>query len=163
MGSSTEGLEMMSDEHRVVSPDIIRLDMRPPNDFEDLVRQAAATLDEAGRIVDREVFVQDLYRREREGSTYMGNGIAIPHTRSAGVLAASVCIYRLAAPMHYVSHGEEGEVDKVFVIAMPEGSGNEHLRVLARLARNLVDKELLSAFDNALRNDEVADLFDGMG
>ena len=70
MGSSTEGLEMMSDEHGVVSPDIIRLDMRPPNDFEDLVRQAAATLDEAGRIVDREVFVQDLYRREREGSTY---------------------------------------------------------------------------------------------
>ena len=62
-----------------------------------------------------------------------------------------------------MSHGEEGEVDKVFVIAMPEGSGNEHLRVLARLARNLVDKELLSAFDNALRNDEVADLFDGMG
>ena len=57
--------------------------------------------------------------------------------------------------MHYVSHGEEGEVDKVFVIAMPEGSGNEHLRVLARLARNLVDKELLSAFDNALRNDEA--------
>ena len=54
-------------------------------------------------------------------------------------------------------------MDKVFVIAMPEGSGNEHLRVLARLARNLVDKELLSAFDNALRNDEVADLFDGMG
>lgn len=153
---------MMSDEHGVVSPDIIRLDMRPPSGFDDLIRQAATTLDEAGRIVDKELFVHDLYAREREGSTYMGNGIAIPHTRSAGVSDASVCIYRLAAPMRYVSHGEEGEVDKVFVIAMPEGSGDEHLRVLAKLARSLVNKELLTAFERARRNDEVVELLGGM-
>lgn len=150
---------MLNGRRDVVSPDIVRTNVKPPRDFDDLVRQAAATLDEAGRILDKEVFVRDLHSREREGSTYMGNGIAIPHTRSAGVSDASVCIYRLAAPMHYVSHGEEGEVNKVFVIAVPEDSNDEHLRILAKLARSLVDKELLFSFERAQGNEEIVDLF----
>lgn len=143
----------------VLSPEIIRLDVPPPRDTDELFSLVAGTLAEAGRVRDSQAFIRDLRARELEGSTYMGNGTAVPHTRSAGVAVPSVCIYRLARPMHYVSHGEEGEVDQVFVIAMPEDSGDEHLAVLARLARALVDEDLIASFRAAHDPAEVARLF----
>lgn len=142
----------------ILDPSLVRLNIDPPRDFSSLLDLLAEMLDDAGRLVDRAVYRSDIYARETEGSTYMGQGIGIPHAKSSGVRAASVCVLRLARPMTYQSHGESGPVDKVFAIAVPADAGTQHLRILAKIARMLVDEAFMAEFEASESADHLVEL-----
>ena len=80
-----------------------------------------------------------LMRRERLGTTGVGNGIAIPH----GKLATIDCLYglfaRLETPIDFDAI-DERPVDLIFLLLAPESSGADHLKALARVSRLLRDK-----------------------
>jgi len=84
----------------------------------------------AGRIFEA------LIERERLGSTGMGQGIAIPHGRVAGVSRIVGIFARLESP---VSHDaiDEQPVDLVFLLLAPVEAGADHLKALARVSRLL--------------------------
>ena len=92
-----------------------------------------------------------LLERERLGSTGIGGGIAIPHSRLAKVDKPLGLFARLAHPVDFDSI-DERPVDIVFLLVAPEGAGADHLKALARVSRLLRDRSLvekLRATENA--------------
>ena len=79
-----------------------------------------------------------LLQRERLGSTGLGQGIAIPHGKFAGLKGIVGIFARLAEPIDF--DAVDGEpVDIVFLLLAPEGAGADHLKALARISRLLRD------------------------
>ena len=78
-----------------------------------------------GNITDREAYKKALYAREAEASTYVDNGITVPHARTACVTRPSLAAMRLAAPVQYNAE-DDGKTDLLFAIAAPE-NGSLHI------------------------------------
>jgi PTS system nitrogen regulatory IIA component len=77
-----------------------------------------------------------LLQRERLGSTGLGQGIAIPHGKLAGLKRIVGIFARLAEPIDF--DAVDGDpVDIVFLLLAPEGAGADHLKALARSSRLL--------------------------
>lgn len=133
----------------VISTGLISLDQEPPASKDDLFAQMVQQLIGVGRARDAAEAIEALQEREATGSTYMGNRIAIPHAKSSTFATSSVSAWRLAAPMAYTSFDEEGDVTRIFMLTMPDGAEQEHLKVLAKVARMLSHDEVLDDFDAA--------------
>ncbi len=110
---------------------------------------------------ERRIF-QTLVRREQLGSTAVGHGIALPHGRMAGLERPLAAFSRLREPTDFDALDDQ-PVSLVFALLVPDEENEQHLQVLARLARMLDDpgfrKQLLSAppgeiFDLLVRKDE---------
>lgn len=80
--------------------------------------------------------VETLMERERLGSTGIGQGIAIPHGRLAGLTRIVGLFVRLETPIPYDAIDEQA-VDLVFLLLTPEDAGADHLKALARVSRLL--------------------------
>jgi len=119
-------------------------------DKDELFSHMAQMLLQAGRITDKDAFLNSLYEREDTGSTYMGNGIALPHGKSDAVKEPTIAFCRCQTPFEYESDGEKGEVDLIFMLAIPKDTeAKEYLRVLANLSRLLVHDEFVASLRNA--------------
>lgn len=74
--------------------------------------------------------------REQLGSTGLGNGIAIPHGKFAGLGAVTAVFAKLEAPVEFEAVDDQ-PVDLVMLLLAPMGAGADHLKALARVARIL--------------------------
>jgi PTS system nitrogen regulatory IIA component len=99
--------------------------------LQELARHAAAL---AG-LPERRVY-EILAEREKLGSTGMGQGVAIPHGRVAGIDKMTGLFARLDHPVDFGSTDDQ-PVDLVFLLLAPEGAGADHLKALARVSRLL--------------------------
>ena len=104
--------------------------------LQDLARRAAELLG----LPERTVF-DVLIERERLGTTGVGNGIAIPHGKPAGLDRLCGVFARLERPIDFESIDEQ-PVDLIFLLLAPESAGAEHLKALARVSRLLRDKSV---------------------
>ena len=95
------------------------------------------------RIADQKLVVQAVLLREEEGTTGFGQGIAIPHGKSADVLEPTLLVGRLASPVDWQAM-DDAPVDTLFLILVPETSHQEHLQLLAKLARKLMHEEFVA-------------------
>lgn len=84
---------------------------------------------------------ETLVERERLGTTGMGQGIAIPHGRLAGLSKITGLFARLDPPIAYDAVDDQ-PVDLVFLLLAPEGAGADHLKALARVSRLLRDQAM---------------------
>ena len=76
-----------------------------------------------GNIRDKEAYKKGLYEREDEGSTYVDNGITVPHAKCDCVTRPSLAALRLKTPVQYNAE-DDGKTDLLFAIAAPKnGSG----------------------------------------
>ncbi|HEX3487592.1 MAG TPA: PTS IIA-like nitrogen regulatory protein PtsN [Micropepsaceae bacterium] len=87
------------------------------------------------QLSERRIF-ETLTEREKLGSTGMGQGIAIPHGRVAGVEKMTGLFAQLDHPVDFDSMDDQ-PVDLVFLLLAPEGAGADHLKALARVSRLL--------------------------
>jgi PTS system nitrogen regulatory IIA component len=77
-----------------------------------------------------------LIEREELGSTGLGNGIAVPHGKLAGLGGVRAVFARLTTPIDFDALDDQ-PVDLVMLLLAPVGSGADHLKALARVARLL--------------------------
>jgi PTS system nitrogen regulatory IIA component len=84
---------------------------------------------------ERRIF-ETLVEREKLGSTGMGQGIAIPHGRVAGIEKMTGLFAQLDHPVDFEAMDDQ-PVDLVFLLLAPEGAGADHLKALARVSRLL--------------------------
>lgn len=99
--------------------------------FEDLAARAAElTGHAAGEILEA------ITSREELGSTGLGNGIAIPHGKIAGLKGVTALFARLDQPIEFDSVDDQ-PVDLVVMLLAPAGAGADHLKALSRVARLL--------------------------
>lgn len=107
----------------------------------------------AGNVTDKEVFKKAILAREEEGTTGMGNGIAIPHARTAAVAHAGLAAMTVPAGVDFKS--EDGTKSSLlFMIAAPENSNNLYLEVLSKLATLLIDDNFVKGLTSAKTADE---------
>jgi PTS system nitrogen regulatory IIA component len=99
--------------------------------LQDLAARAAALTG----LPERRIF-ETLMEREKLGSTGMGQGIAIPHGRVAGLTKITGVFARLETPIAYDAVDDQ-PVDLVFLLLAPESAGADHLKALARVSRLL--------------------------
>ncbi|WFB09155.1 fructose-specific PTS transporter subunit EIIC [Streptomyces sp. LX-29] len=117
------------------------------------IREMAELLAATGRVADVDELVRVAFAREAQGTTGLGEEIAIPHAKTDAVTAPVVGFARSAEGVEWESlDGTRARL--VFMIAVPEAAaGDEHLRILALLSRGLMDPgfrgRLLEAADEA--------------
>jgi PTS system nitrogen regulatory IIA component len=104
--------------------------------LQDLARKAAELTG-----ADERAIFDVVLERERLGSTGVGNGIAIPHGKLAGLKRLSGVFARLEKPVDFEAIDEQ-PVDLVFLLLAPEGAGADHLKALAKVSRLLRDKRM---------------------
>jgi nitrogen PTS system EIIA component len=92
------------------------------------------------RLPDRRIF-EILSEREKLGSTGMGQGIAIPHGRLAGIEKMTGVFAQLDQPVDFDAMDDQ-PVDLVFLLLAPEGAGADHLKALARVSRLLRNQSI---------------------
>lgn len=118
-----------------------------PTDKNQTIEQAIDLMVKAGRISDRNAYSKAVHEREKEFSTGVGGGVAIPHGRCAGVKKAGLAA--MVVPQGVEYEAMDGQpVHLVFLIAAPE-EGSVHLEVLAKLSRMLMNENLVKELENA--------------
>ena len=108
----------------------------------------------SGKIGDVETYRNGVYAREEEGTTGIGEGIAIPHCKSDVVKTPGLAAMRVAGGVDFQSLDGE-KADLIFLIAAPDTKDNVHLDVLSKLSVLLMDEK----FTNDLRNAKSVEEF----
>lgn len=104
--------------------------------------------------IDSATVLSSLMSRERMGSTGIGNGIALPHGRLAG-LEKVIAIIVTCTPAIDFDALDEKPVDIFFALLVPEEQTEGHLQTLATVAGKLSDKETIKAIRRATKSDEI--------
>lgn len=103
--------------------------------------------------LDPRVILEALVERERLGSTGVGHGVALPHTRLLG-LEKIFCAFVRTNPVDF--EAVDGKlVDLVFLLLVPEESGADHLKALSCLSKLLRDETITTALRKAFNIDEI--------
>jgi PTS system nitrogen regulatory IIA component len=117
-----------------ISPDSVVASLKAKTKKQ-LLQDLSARAARLTGLQEREIF-DVLLQRERLGSTGLGQGIAIPHGKVAGLKRIVGIFARVAEPIDF--DAVDGEpVDIVFLLLAPEGAGADHLKALARISRLL--------------------------
>ena len=112
-----------------------------------------------GNLNNKEEFKKAILKREEQGSTAIGMGIACPHGKSASVNKAGLCAVTVPGGVDY--HSLDGNPTKlIFMIAAPEGAADTHLEVLSKLMTMLVDQSFIDALVAAKSPEEFLSVID---
>lgn len=109
-----------------------------------------------GNITDKEAYKKAIYAREAEFSTYVGEGIAVPHAKTDVVTAPSLAVVRLVEPIQY-NEDDDDKSSLFFMIAAPM-NGNLHVDMLARMMSLLANEEFVAKLNAAKTPQEFLDL-----
>ncbi|MGL4875104.1 MAG: PTS sugar transporter subunit IIA [Clostridium sp.] len=109
------------------------------------------------RLVDVNGYVEDVKKRENMSSTGIGDGVAIPHAKSKFVKVPTVAVGRFKDMIDWESLDDE-PVKMVFLIAVPEGAGDEHLKILQVLAVSLIDDDFREMLFKEESKEEICKL-----
>lgn len=131
-------------------------------DKDDVLYKMGKMLLEHNYIDDLEEFVKDIYLREAEGVTGIGNGIAIPHGKSVSAKQAGIAIATLNQPIKWETLDEK-DVDTVFLFCVSSDKNFErnHMLLLSKVAAKLADDELLVKLRKAKSSDEMVAYLSG--
>ena len=111
--------------------------------FERAAEAMSAELD-----LDAESIYRALLAREKLGSTAIGGGVAIPHSRDDHCDDAAGCLITLEEPIDFAA-ADGKAVDIVFVLLVPAEATQEHLNLLAGLATAFSSSDIRSALRDA--------------
>jgi fructose-specific phosphotransferase system IIA component len=125
---------------------LIDLDLSGSTKVEAIASLAALAVD-AGRATSLDGLVADVLAREEIAPTGF-EGVAIPHARSAHCTASSVVVGRQTRGIDF--GGDDGDVKLVFMIVAPADGHDEHLEILAALARRILDEQFRLALMSAV-------------
>ncbi|GAA3818674.1 MULTISPECIES: PTS sugar transporter subunit IIA [Amycolatopsis] len=139
----------------LITADLVDLDV-PGADRAEVTAGLARRLVAAGRVTDLDGFLADIRKREEQMPTGIEGGIGIPHARSAFVTEPTLAFGRSAAGVDFGA--SDGPARLIFLIAAPEGGGEEHMTILAQLARRLVHQSFRQSLLDAPDADAVVQL-----
>jgi nitrogen PTS system EIIA component len=118
----------------LITPDAVVAHLKASNKKQ-VLQELAAKAAALTKLPERRIF-EILSEREKLGSTGMGQGVAIPHGRFAGVEHMTGLFARLDSPVDFDAMDDQ-PVDLFFLLMAPEGAGADHLKALARVSRLL--------------------------
>lgn len=142
----------------VLKKERIALDLEAKSKEEAL---AALTelLYKSGVLADRDGFMKDVLGREEVSTTGIGNGIAIPHGKSANVSETSVAVAKLKNEVEWESVDDK-PVKFIVLLAVNENDRTGvHVKLLSQMARKLASEETCKRLLEAKSEEEIVDIF----
>ena len=130
-----------------------------PKSKEEALNEAIALMAESGKINDTEVYRKQVFAREEESTTGVGEGIAIPHGKCAAVNRPGLAAMVIKDGVDFESLDGE-PVTLLFLIAAPDTKDNVHLDVLSKLSMMLMDEEFTKSLRNASTAEEFLEIID---
>lgn len=121
-----------------------------PSFIKDLVARVVAVLP----AVDEKELLDRLLEREAQQSTGIGGGLALPHAIVRGLERTALAVGRCREGLDFAALDSE-PVDLLFLLLSPEDARDEHLRLLARLARIVSPEETLAELRSAAGPEEL--------
>ncbi|TWT07936.1 PTS fructose transporter subunit IIA [Planococcus sp. CPCC 101016] len=119
-----------------------------------VLEELASQLDRAGKLSNKRAFTEAILERESQSTTGIGDGIAIPHAKSAAVKSPAIAFGRSLDGLDYESlDGQPAHL--FFMIAASEGANDDHLEALSRLATFLMDDKFRTNILAAQSKEEV--------
>ncbi|ANU13115.1 PTS fructose transporter subunit IIABC [Planococcus halocryophilus] len=122
-----------------------------------VLEELANQLDQAGKLTDKQAFTKAILERESQSTTGIGDGIAIPHAKSAAVQFPAIAFGRSQEGLDFESL--DGQPSNLFfMIAASEGANDDHLEALSRLATFLMDEKFRTNILAAQSKQEILDI-----
>ena len=121
------------------------------NSKEEVISKMVDLMTNNGNIIDKEKYKRVVLEREKEGSTGIGEGIAIPHGKTDAVSKPGLAAMVIPDGVNFDSlDGQPAKL--IFLIAAPDTKDNVHLDVLSRLSTLLMDPEFKNELLNCMSN-----------
>lgn len=130
-----------------------------PKSKNEALDQAVALMVKSGKIKDQEAYRKQVYEREEEGTTGVGEGIAIPHGKCDAVTTPGLAAMVIKNGVDFDSMDGE-PVDLLFLIAAPNTKDNVHLDVLSKLSVLLMDEKFVADLKAAKSVEEFLTIVD---
>ena len=143
----------------VLDERVVDLNMKAA-DKKEAITYLAGKLKDAGYIADVEEYVEDIYFRESQGQTGIGNYVAIPHGKSSSVTQVGIAIGKMDQEIEWETLDGKG-VKLIFLFAVGKDNENAmtHLKLLAEVARKLGNDEAIEALLAAKTVEDLKSVF----
>ncbi|MGP1575036.1 PTS fructose transporter subunit IIABC [Selenomonas sp.] len=130
-----------------------------PKDKNDAIAILTGLMEKGGNLSDKAQYEKDVLAREASGTTGLGDGIATPHAKSAGVKAPGLAAMTVPEGMDF--EAMDGNPSRLFFeIAAPAAEADVHLEVLSKLATMIMDPDFKEALIAAKSKEEFLSLID---
>lgn len=137
----------------LLKQETIILDLQA-NTKENVLTELIDQLNRAGKLQDKQKFTEGILGREEQSTTGIGEGIAIPHAKSAAVKEPAIAFGRSTDGIDYDSlDGQPAHL--FFMIAATDGANNAHLEALSRLSTFLMDEKFRTKIYEATSVDHI--------
>ncbi|EFO0739802.1 PTS 2-O-a-mannosyl-D-glycerate transporter subunit IIABC [Escherichia coli] len=131
---------------------------------EEAIHALTQRLAALGKISSTEQFLEEVYRRESLGPTALGEGLAVPHGKTAAVKEAAFAVATLSEPLQWEGVDGPEAVDLVVLLAIhPNEAGTTHMQLLTALTTRLADDEIRARIQSATTPDELLSALDDKG
>ena len=130
-----------------------------PKDKRDAIAILTGLMEKGGNLSDKAQYEKDVLAREASGTTGLGDGIATPHAKSAGVKAPGLAAMTVPAGMDFEAMDQKPS-RLFFEIAAPDTAADVHLEVLSKLATMIMDPDFKEALIAAKSKEEFLSLID---
>ena len=130
-----------------------------PADKSATINQLADLMEKGGSLSDKQQYLKDVLAREASCTTGLGDGIATPHAKSAGVKKAALAAMTVPAGIDFESL--DGNPARLFfMIAAPEGAADAHIELLQQLSTMIMDNDFKEALIAAKSKEEFLKIID---
>ena len=141
----------------LLSPDLMIMDLKATTQ-EEAIKEMADLEVKQDVVNNEDEFIKSIWAREKESTTGIGDGIAMPHARNKYINRAAVLFAKSPKGIDYNSLDGQ-PVHLFFMITAPAGADNTHLQALAKLSSLLINPDVVSALKAATKPEEVIDIF----
>lgn len=142
---------------KIIDKELMIIDSKAKNKQE-VLAELVELLVEKGYVTDQAEFLADVYLREQEGETGIGQGIAIPHGKSQAVQKTTVAIATLAKEIEWETLDGRG-VEAVILFAVKDSDANTtHILLLQQIAILLANDAFLTKLKAVTSVDELFEL-----
>lgn len=140
--------------------DINSIDLNPQiSNKEEAIDHLVNLLDQSGKLNDKEIYKESVLNREKQSTTGIGDGVAIPHGQSEGVQTAGLSAMVVKEGLDFKSL--DGQPTYLFfMIGAPKDSGGAHLQALAQLSTLLMEEDFRNSLIHASSKEEFLQLID---
>lgn len=146
----------MLDIREVLLEENVNLDLKAGTKQE-VFTQMTRMLYENGVIREEQPFIDELVHREAEGVTGIGDGIAIPHGRSAVVNRSVIAIGRTRTDVSWETFDDK-PVRCIIMFAIRDVDMSQHIMLLSHVAQLLLDKDVIDTLHHALTVEEIVNI-----
>lgn len=146
--------EASAQDQPLLSAETVSLDHDLGDDRDEIINSLVTLV--SPRLSDPSGVTKAALERESKHSTGVGHGVAIPHARTSGVNVPTLAFARLPEGITWAD-GED-PTTMVFLIAVPEDAGKQHLKLLSKLARAIMKDDFRARLQSATSKEEAVEI-----